>query len=105
MIKNSPSRAEGVGSIHDLGSQDPKWLVAKNGNIKQKQCNKFNEDFKNGSHKKKNSTFKTKSKLEIAILPLPVVTLVLTWKAGPTSPPSGFPTDPTCCLISSKGIA
>ena len=43
-----------MGSIPDLGSQDPTWLVAKNQNIKQKQgCNKFNEDFKNGSHKKK----------------------------------------------------
>ena len=95
MVKTSPSRAEGVSSIPGLGSQDPTWLVAKNQNIKQKRCcDKFNKDFKNGPQQqkkknKKNSTFKTKNKLEIAILPLFVVTLVQTLKAEPMSPHPG----------------
>ena len=38
---------------------------------------------------KKNSSFKTKNKLEIAILPIPVVTLVQTLKAEPMSPHPG----------------
>ena len=36
-----------------MGKEDPTCLLAKNQNIKQKQCcNKFNKNFKNGLHQK-----------------------------------------------------
>ena len=58
VVKTSPSNAGGAGSIPGWGTKIPHALgpKKKNQNIKkQKQyCNKFNKDFKNGSHQKKN---------------------------------------------------
>ena len=56
MVGTLPSKA-GVGSILDQEARTPRALrpkkKKKNQNIKQKQyCNKFNNEFKNGSHKK-----------------------------------------------------
>ena len=55
MVGTLPSKA-GVGSILDQGARTPRALrpkKKKNQNIKQKQyCYKFNNEFKNGSHKK-----------------------------------------------------
>ena len=54
MVKISPSNAKGIGSIPGWGAKIPHVSWPKNQNMKQKQyCNKFNKDFKNGSHKKK----------------------------------------------------
>ena len=51
MVKTSPSSAEGMSSIPGQGSMIPYASQPKNQNMKQKQyCNKFNKDFKNGSH-------------------------------------------------------
>ena len=48
MVKTSPSKAGGVGSIPGHGANTPHALEAKKKqNIKQKQyCNKFNKDLK-----------------------------------------------------------
>ena len=54
MLRTSPSRAEGAGSIPGQGPKIPHALQSKNQNVNQKQyCNKFKKDFKNGPHKKK----------------------------------------------------
>ena len=46
-----PINAGGVDSIRGQGAEIPHALQSKNQTIKQKQyCNKFNKDFKNGSH-------------------------------------------------------
>ena len=46
----TPSNSGTEGSIPSQGAK-----IQKKQNIKQKQdCNKFNKEFKNGSHKKKN---------------------------------------------------
>ena len=61
VIKTSPFNAEDMGSIPDRGTKIPHALRPKNQNIRQKQyCNKFNEDFKNSSHQKKNLRKKKK---------------------------------------------
>ena len=45
----------GTGLIPGRGAKIPHASLPKNQNIKQKQyCNKFNKDFKNGPHQKKN---------------------------------------------------
>ena len=50
MVKILPSRAGGVGLVLGRGTEIS-W--PQNENINQKQyTNKFNEDFKNGPHKK-----------------------------------------------------
>lgn len=50
MVKILPSRAGGVGLVLGRGAEIS-W--PQNKNINQKQyTNKFNEDFKNGPHKK-----------------------------------------------------
>ena len=55
MVKASPSAAGGAGSIPGRGAKIPHAAWPKNQNVKQKQyCNKFNKDFKNGPHQKKN---------------------------------------------------
>ena len=55
MVKTSPSNAEGAGSNPGWGAKIPHASWPKNQNIKQKYyCNKFNKDFKNGPHQKKN---------------------------------------------------
>ena len=55
MVETSPSNAECVDSIPGRGAKIPPMpLSQKNQTIKQKQyCNKFDKDFKNGSHQKK----------------------------------------------------
>ena len=54
MVKTLPSNAVGEGLIPGLGAKIPHASWPKKQNIKQKQyCNKFNNDFKNGSHQKK----------------------------------------------------
>ena len=54
MVKTSPSKAAGVGSITGQGAKTPHASRPKNQNIKQKQyCNKFNKDFKNSPLQKK----------------------------------------------------
>ena len=61
MVKTLPSNAGVAGSIPGERAKIPHALQPKNQNTLQKQyCNKFNKDFKNGSHqkkKKKNGTF------------------------------------------------
>ena len=52
MVKTSPSNTGGTGLIPGQGAKIPYASAIK---PKQKQyCNKFNKDFKNGPHKKKN---------------------------------------------------
>ena len=55
MVEISPSNAEGMGSVPGRGAKIPPMpLSQKYQTIKQKQyCNKFDKDFKNGSHQKK----------------------------------------------------
>ena len=53
VVKTLPSNAGDRGSIPCWGTKISHGSMPKNQNIKQKQyCNKFNKDFKNGSHKK-----------------------------------------------------
>ena len=52
MVKTLPSNAGGVGSIPGQGPKIPQASQLKKQNVKQKQCNKFNKDFKNGPYKK-----------------------------------------------------
>ena len=55
VVKTLPSNAGGVGPIPCWGAKIPHVSGSKNQNIKQKQyCNKFDKDFKNGPHQKKN---------------------------------------------------
>ena len=59
--KVSPSRAGSVGSTPGWRAQIPHASWPKDQNIKQKQyCNKFNENFKNGSHNNKKKLRKKK---------------------------------------------
>ena len=59
MVKILPSNAGGAGLIPDQRAKIPHASQPENQNIKQKEyCNKFNEDFRNGPHKKK--SFKKK---------------------------------------------
>ena len=55
MVMISPSNAEAMGSIPDRGAKIPHASQPKNQNIKKKYCNKFNKDFKNDPHFKKNT--------------------------------------------------
>ena len=56
VVKSSPSNAGDEGSIPGWGAKISHASGPKNQNIKQKQyCNKFNKDFKNGPHQKKNT--------------------------------------------------
>ena len=56
MVKTSPSKAEGEGSIPGGVAKIPHASRPKNQNIKQKQyCNKFSKDFSNGPHQKQKS--------------------------------------------------
>ena len=51
MVGTPPSKAGAVGVTPEGVAKIPFALQAKNHNIKQKQyCNKFNKDFKNGTH-------------------------------------------------------
>ena len=62
MVKTLPSSAGGTGLILGQGARIPHALPPKCQNIKQRQyCNKFNEDFNNGPHKK--NLLKNKIKL------------------------------------------
>ena len=55
VVKTSPSNAGGASSIPGQEAKIPHDWQPKNQNIKQKQyCNKFNKDFNNCSHQKKN---------------------------------------------------
>ena len=55
VVKTSPSNAGSVGSIPDRGVEIPHALRLNCQNIKQKPYhNKYNKDFKNGPHEKKN---------------------------------------------------
>ena len=55
MVKTSPSNAGGAGWIPGRGAKISHASWSKKQNIKQKQyCHKFNKDFKNGPHQKKN---------------------------------------------------
>ena len=61
-VRSLPSNAGAVGSIPLQGTKILHASRSENQNIKQKEyCNKFNKDFENGSHKKKN-THKNKVK-------------------------------------------
>ena len=54
VVKTSPSNAGSVDLIPAWGAEIPHTLWPKKQNVKQKQyCNRFNQDFKNGLHKKK----------------------------------------------------
>ena len=74
MVKTSPSKAGGVGSIAGQRAKIPHALrpkrkttktKTKHQNIKQKQyCNKFNKDFKNGPHQK--NLFKKRTKTKVS---------------------------------------
>ena len=56
VVKTSPSKAEGEGSIPGGVAKIPHASRPKKQNIKQKQyCNKFNKDFSNGPHQKQKS--------------------------------------------------
>ena len=53
MVKPSLSNAGGDASIPGQGAMIPHTSWPENQKVKQKQyCNKFNKDFKNGSHQK-----------------------------------------------------
>ena len=55
VVKTLPSNAGGAGSIPGWGAGVPHASRPEGQNTKQKQyCNKFNKDFKNGPHQKKN---------------------------------------------------
>ena len=64
MAKKLPCNAGGdMGSIPDWRA---KIHLPENQNLKQKQyCNKFNKDFKNGPHQKRNLKKKTKKKTSL----------------------------------------
>ena len=52
MVKTLPSSTRGMGSIPGPGAEIPHALRPRNQNIKKREkfCNKFNKDFKNGPH-------------------------------------------------------
>ena len=53
VVNTTPSNAGSAGSIPGQGAKIPLGLLPKN---QQKQyCNKFNKNFKNSPHQKKNS--------------------------------------------------
>ena len=59
VVKTSPSKAEGEGSIPGGVAKIPHASRPKKQNIKQKQyCNKFNKDFLNGPHQKRKELLK-----------------------------------------------
>ena len=60
VVKTSPSNAGGAGLIRGQGAKIPHPLQPHNQNIKQKQCNKFHKDFKNGPLEKKENPLKKK---------------------------------------------
>ena len=61
MARTSPSSGGGAGSIPGWAAKIPHASWPKSQNVKQKQyCNKFNKDFKNGPHLKKNKSLKKK---------------------------------------------
>ena len=63
MVRTSPSKAGGAGSIPCWGAKIPHTSGPKDQNIKQKQdCNKFNQDFKNGPYQNKLKKSKKKKK-------------------------------------------
>ena len=63
MVRTSPSKAGGAGSIPCWGAKIPHISGPKDQNIKQKQdCNKFNQDFKNGPYQNKFKKSKEKKK-------------------------------------------
>ena len=45
---------EGVGLIPGLGAKTPTCLMAKKQRTEEEYCNRFDKDFKNGAHPKKN---------------------------------------------------
>ena len=74
-IRTLPSNAGAVGSLPLQGTKIPHASRSKNQNIKQKQyCNKFNKDFKNGSHQKNKVKGAVRAVLSLELLrvfPLP----------------------------------
>ena len=55
VVKNSPSNTRGAGSVPSWKVEIPHALWPKCQDIEEKQyCNKFNKDFKNDLHPKKN---------------------------------------------------
>ena len=63
VVNTSPSNAEGVGLILGRGAKIPCASWPKIQNIQQKQYyNKFNKNFNNGPHQKKNLKKNKKSK-------------------------------------------
>ena len=54
MVQTLPSKAGRAGLIPSRGAKIPYALRPKNQNIKQYYFKKFNKDFKNGPHRKKN---------------------------------------------------
>ena len=50
MVKTLPSNSGGAGLIPGWGAKIPLVFEAKNQNIKQKHCNKFNKDFFKTAH-------------------------------------------------------
>lgn len=55
MVATSASNAGGVGSFPGRGARVPHALGPEGQNMEQEQCcSKFNEDFENGPHLKKN---------------------------------------------------
>ena len=55
VVKTLPSSAVGGGSVPGRGAKIPHASRPKHQNINQKQyCNKFNKNFKIGTHQKKN---------------------------------------------------
>ena len=63
MVKTSLSNAGCAGSIPGQGAKIPHASWPKKQSIKQKKyCNKFNKDFENSPHKKKEKTLEKKKK-------------------------------------------
>ena len=62
VVKASPTKAVGVGSIPRQRAKIPQASCPENQNIRQRQyCNKFNKDLKNGPHQKKKRILKNKN--------------------------------------------
>ena len=71
MDKTLPSSAGGMGLMPGQGFKIPHASRPKERNIKQKQCcNKFNKDFKNGSHQKKKKKERKKRRTDLLRDPL-----------------------------------
>ena len=61
VVKNPPSNAGDTSLIPGQGTKIPHTSWPEKQNLKQKQhCNKFNRDFKNGTHQNKKSSKKNK---------------------------------------------